>query len=170
MRRISTIRYSLSAKERYKRVIAAVHMVYRLVNSTYSTKELLIRLTRIICQLVGASSSCVHVLDNHGKKLKLIAVFNGKINILYEKKADLDKATRDETFVVRGGTIVRERFIGLPLVSDENIGAIFMRRTPRERPLSPHLVSGGPFALHWRWHITMFSSIAHRATGVALRR
>lgn len=43
-----------------------------------------------------------------------------------------------------------------------------MTETPRERPLSPHLVSGGPFALHWRWHITMFSSIAHRATGVAL--
>jgi succinate dehydrogenase / fumarate reductase cytochrome b subunit len=43
-----------------------------------------------------------------------------------------------------------------------------MTETPRERPLSPHLVSGGPFAFHWRWHITMFSSIAHRTTGVAL--
>jgi len=134
MKKPSAIKYNLSAKERYKRVIAAVHMVYRLVNSTYSTKELLIRLTRIICQLVGASSSCVHVLDNHGKKLKLIAVFNGKINILYEKKTDLDKASRDERRVVKGDTIIRERFIGLPLVSDENIGAIFMRRKPHDRP------------------------------------
>jgi succinate dehydrogenase / fumarate reductase cytochrome b subunit len=31
----------------------------------------------------------------------------------------------------------------------------------RERPMSPHLSV-------WRWHITMASSIAHRATGVAL--
>ena len=31
----------------------------------------------------------------------------------------------------------------------------------RERPLSPHLTV-------WRWHITMASSIAHRATGFAL--
>jgi succinate dehydrogenase / fumarate reductase cytochrome b subunit len=31
----------------------------------------------------------------------------------------------------------------------------------RERPLSPHLQV-------WRWHITMLSSILHRATGVAL--
>jgi succinate dehydrogenase / fumarate reductase cytochrome b subunit len=31
----------------------------------------------------------------------------------------------------------------------------------RERPLSPHLTI-------WRWHITMASSIFHRATGVAL--
>jgi succinate dehydrogenase / fumarate reductase cytochrome b subunit len=31
----------------------------------------------------------------------------------------------------------------------------------RERPLSPHLQV-------WRWHITMLSSILHRATGIAL--
>jgi succinate dehydrogenase / fumarate reductase cytochrome b subunit len=31
----------------------------------------------------------------------------------------------------------------------------------RERPLSPHLQV-------WRWHITMATSILHRATGVAL--
>ena len=31
----------------------------------------------------------------------------------------------------------------------------------RERPISPHLQV-------WRWHLTMFTSIAHRATGVAL--
>ena len=40
---------------------------------------------------------------------------------------------------------------------------------PRERPVSPHLVTGGlgspPL---WRWHITMWTSILHRATGCAL--
>ena len=34
-------------------------------------------------------------------------------------------------------------------------------KTPREPPLSPHLSI-------WRWHITMATSILHRATGVAL--
>jgi len=34
-------------------------------------------------------------------------------------------------------------------------------KVPRERPLSPHLQV-------WRWHITMATSILHRATGVAL--
>ena len=32
---------------------------------------------------------------------------------------------------------------------------------PRPRPLSPHIGV-------WRWHVTMFTSIAHRATGMAL--
>jgi succinate dehydrogenase / fumarate reductase cytochrome b subunit len=41
--------------------------------------------------------------------------------------------------------------------------------TPRERPVSPHLVTGGLGSpLLWRWHITMWTSILHRATGVAL--
>ena len=34
-------------------------------------------------------------------------------------------------------------------------------KAPRERPLSPHLQV-------WRWHITMLTSILHRATGGAL--
>jgi succinate dehydrogenase / fumarate reductase cytochrome b subunit len=34
-------------------------------------------------------------------------------------------------------------------------------KVPRARPLSPHLQV-------WRWHITMATSILHRATGVAL--
>lgn len=34
-------------------------------------------------------------------------------------------------------------------------------RAPRERPMSPHLQV-------WRWHITMWTSILHRASGVAL--
>lgn len=33
--------------------------------------------------------------------------------------------------------------------------------TPTDRPLSPHLQV-------WRWHVTMLSSILHRASGVAL--
>ena len=32
---------------------------------------------------------------------------------------------------------------------------------PAARPLSPHLQV-------WRWHVTLFCSIAHRATGMAL--
>jgi succinate dehydrogenase / fumarate reductase, cytochrome b subunit len=34
-------------------------------------------------------------------------------------------------------------------------------RGPRARPLSPHVQI-------WRWHVTMATSILHRATGVAL--
>lgn len=39
----------------------------------------------------------------------------------------------------------------------------------REPPVSPHLMTGGfGSPLLWRWHITMWTSIIHRATGVGL--
>jgi succinate dehydrogenase / fumarate reductase cytochrome b subunit len=39
----------------------------------------------------------------------------------------------------------------------------------REPPLSPYLLTGGLFSrLLWRWHITMWTSILHRVTGVGL--
>ena len=39
----------------------------------------------------------------------------------------------------------------------------------RERPKSPHLVTGGLGSpLLWRWHITMWTSILHRVSGVGL--
>jgi len=42
-------------------------------------------------------------------------------------------------------------------------------KTRREPPVSPHLMTGGLGSpLLWRWHITMWTSILHRATGVAL--
>ena len=34
-------------------------------------------------------------------------------------------------------------------------------RGPQDRPMSPHLQV-------WRWHVTMLTSILHRATGIAL--
>src|ERR1700756_5543093 len=40
-------------------------------------------------------------------------------------------------------------------------GAGPVPRGPADRPLSPHLSV-------WRWHITMLTSILHRATGMAL--
>ena len=42
-------------------------------------------------------------------------------------------------------------------------------KTPRERPTSPHLVTGGLGSPRlWRWHITMWTSILHRVSGVGL--
>jgi len=43
------------------------------------------------------------------------------------------------------------------------------KATPRERPVSPHLMTGGfGSPLLWRWHITMLTSILHRASGIGL--
>ena len=109
-------------------------MVYRLVNSTYNAKELLLRLTRLVCQILHASSSCVDILDPTKKKIMLVAAFNNGINMLIEKKSDLTQVSREEEDVAAGMSITKKRLIGLPLVADDNIGAIFIRRKKKEKP------------------------------------
>jgi len=112
----------------YRQVLSAVHMVYRLVNSTYNTNELLLRLTRLICQIIHASSASVLILDPAKKKVALVAKFNNKINMLIEKKNELEVISQKERDVCFGKDIVQKRLIGLPLVADDNIGAILIYR------------------------------------------
>ena len=131
-----SIRNSSTLTKKYRLVLSAVHMVYRLVNSTFNTKELLLRMTRLVCQIIHASSSDIFLLDPIKKKIILIAAFNNRINMLIEKKAEIDAVPPEEVEVALGATINKERLIGLPLVADDNIGAIFIRRKRNEAPFS----------------------------------
>jgi HD-GYP domain-containing protein (c-di-GMP phosphodiesterase class II) len=111
-------------------------MVYRLVNSTYNVRELSLRLSRLLCQFIKASSSRVMVIDPETKKIKLVAVFDNKINILLTKKKDLDNITEKEIRTAEGYVIFEPFMIGLPLVADDNIGAIFVQRQHGEQPFT----------------------------------
>ena len=115
-------------KQRYRLILSAVHMVYRLVNSTYNVKELSLRLTRLLCQFIKASSARVFILDPTSKNVLLIAIFDNKINILLNKKKDVAKITAKERRVTEGYAVVEKRLIGIPLVADDNVGAIFIKR------------------------------------------
>ncbi len=118
--------------KKYRLILSAVHMVYRLVNSTYNVQELTLRLTRLLCQFIKASSSSVYILDPHKKKLAMIAIFDNKINMLKNKKSELADISEVEKKVTLGYIVFEKHLIGLPLVADDNIGAIFVRRKPNE--------------------------------------
>jgi HD-GYP domain-containing protein (c-di-GMP phosphodiesterase class II) len=107
-------------------------MIYRLVNSTYNVQELALRLTRLLCQFIKANSSSIYLLDPKKKKLFLIAIFDNQINILINKKKDLANVPAKELRVTQGYPIYEGHLIGLPLVADENVGAIFIRRRKQE--------------------------------------
>ena len=123
--------YSTPTKK-YRLILSAVHMVYRLVNSTYHLEELTLRLTRLLCQFIKASSSTIYLLDPQTKKVTLIAIFNNKINILKTKKKDVEQITEQERRVTQGYVIFEKHVIGLPLVADDNLGAIFIHRKKSE--------------------------------------
>ena len=115
-------------------VLSAVHMVYRLINSTYNVKELSLRLTRLLCQFIQASSAAIFIIDPKTGKVSLIAIFNNKINILIDKKKEIAQHVgKREKKVIDGYVILEKHLIALPLVADDNFGAVFIRRARKEK-------------------------------------
>ena len=122
--------------KKYKLVLSAVHMVYRLVNATFNVKELSLRLTRLLCQFIHASSSSVYILDPVKKRIVLIAVFDNKINVMIDKKKELAEVPEEEIRVTSGNSIFEKWRLGVPLVADDNVGAIIIRRKRNEKPFN----------------------------------
>lgn len=125
---------SSTLTKKYRQTLSAVHMVYRLINSTYNVKELSLRLTRLLCQFIKADSSAIYILDPQKRRLGLIAIYDNKINIWINKKKDLLKAPEKEKRVTQGDAIFEKHLVGLPLVADENVGAILVRRDKHQPP------------------------------------
>ncbi|MEW5895252.1 MAG: HD domain-containing phosphohydrolase [Candidatus Omnitrophota bacterium] len=119
-------------KQQCHMILSAVHMVYRLVNSTYNVRELSLRLTRLLCQFIKAQSARVFILDPDQKKIVMVAIFDNQINILLDKKKDLQKISRKELRVTEGYPLIESHLLGLPLVADDTVGAIFVKRARKE--------------------------------------
>lgn len=119
-----------------QKIFSAVHMVYRLVNSTYNVRELILRLTRLLCQFIKADSGTVFILDTAKRRIAMIAIFDNKINIFLDRKEQMRQITAKELRVTQGYALQELRFIGLPLVADDIIGAIFVKRPSRSQPFS----------------------------------
>ncbi len=132
---MSTKNSSILTKK-YRLVLSAVHMVYRLVNATFNVKELILRLTRLVCQLIHADAAYVYILDPAKKKIVLIAAFNNRINMVIEEKEKIAQVSESEKAVAFGASIYKRRLIGIPLVGDDNIGAIFISRKNQQKPFT----------------------------------
>lgn len=113
-------------------ILSAVHMVYRLVNSTYNVQELTLRLTRLVCQFIKADSAKVYILDAQKQRIKLIANFDNKINVLSTKRKDTIKISMEERKVTKGYPIFEDHRIGIPLIADDAVGAIFVMRKKKD--------------------------------------
>ena len=127
---------SIPTTKRYHLILSAVHMVYRLVNSTYTVKELTLRLTRLLCQFIRASSASVYLVHPVKKNVVICASFDNQINIWRDKPRELKDVGEDVLSVTRGASVLKEDCIGLPLVADDYLGAIFIRRGNSQEPFN----------------------------------
>lgn len=132
--KVTTVR-APSAKQRHRLILSAVHMMYRLVNSTYNLRELCLRLTRLLCHFVKARSITILLLDPERKRPMLAASFKNGINIFKDKR-ELKNLGSLEKKVLRGQAVYTPLCIAIPLVTDEIIGALFLKRGPDDDPFN----------------------------------
>lgn len=128
-----TIPSALSASKRYQSLVAAVHMVYRLVNATHTVEELSLRLTRLLCQFVRASSASVLLLDSTKKRFEMKASFDNQINTLTMKR-QIKNLDPQLIMVAKGKALRQAHLLALPLVADDYLGVLLVCRESSENP------------------------------------
>ncbi len=123
--------YSTLTK-RYKLALSTIHMVYRLVNSTYDLKELLLRLAKLICQILDAQHCVIILLDPTKKHCTLKAVVSARKKSIVDKKYRITNGIEGK--VVRTGEAqLTDRNLAAPLIGEDLVGAVILRRKTKLR-------------------------------------
>ncbi len=118
---------------KYKTLISSVHSIYRLVNSTFELKDLVSRLARLICQIFRARYCLILIMDPTRKYSTMKVVVSGKKKLVIDKNKRI--TNRVEKKIIRNFTAIRNDYLlGIPLVSEDIMGLIIIKRTKMERP------------------------------------
>lgn len=125
-------RSSLTLTKRYKALPSTIHTIYRLINSTYDLKNLLLRLSRLVCQILESHKCSMLILDPSRQKITLRCTTkpNTKCSIYRGSQPYSGVEKR----VIHKSAVVRNSFtLAVPLIADDLIGAIILKRKKNER-------------------------------------
>jgi putative nucleotidyltransferase with HDIG domain len=112
---------------RYKTLVSSNHSIYRLINSTFEVKELLLRLSRLICQILSARYCLILLLDPTKKYSIFKCVVSGKKKYSCDKKTRI--SSRLEKKIIKAVSSTRSGdVLGVPLVCEDIIGLIIIKR------------------------------------------
>ncbi len=124
---------SLSPSKKYKTLISAIHAIYRLVNSTFELKDLVIRLARLICQISNSQYCLITLLDTTKEYSLLRCLVIGKKKHVFDKKTKI--SNRIEKRIIKKLTVInQDNLLGIPLVYEDITGIIVIKRDKKEPP------------------------------------
>jgi HD-GYP domain-containing protein (c-di-GMP phosphodiesterase class II) len=115
-------------------LMSAVHGIYRLVNSTFELKDMVCRLSRLVCQIFGARYCLILLLDPSKKfSLHKCMVSGKKKTVIIDRKKRI--TNRIEKKIIRTFSAIRSDYLmGIPLVSEDVMGIIIVKRSLEAMP------------------------------------
>ncbi|MDD5018868.1 MAG: HD domain-containing protein [Candidatus Omnitrophica bacterium] len=125
---MSTKNY-LTLTKKYKALISALHSIYRLINTTYDLTDLASRLTKLLSQIFKADHSTFVLLTaskNHKRIATRCSIDNNKRQVS-NKKTPV-KSGLEVKIVSTSSAIKKDDILAVPLISDDIIGYIIIRR------------------------------------------
>jgi putative nucleotidyltransferase with HDIG domain len=124
---------SLTHTKKYKTLISSIHSIYRLVNSTFELKDLIIRLSKLMSQIFNARY-CRIVLLDHTKEYALFqCAVDGRKRHILDKRIAI--SNRMERRIIRTvSSLKQSHMLGAPFVCEDIIGFVILRRNKNERP------------------------------------
>ncbi len=123
----------LTPTKKYKSLISSSHSIYRLVNSTYELKDLVSRLTRLICQIFNAQYCLILLLDQTKEYSALKCLISNRKKYIVDKKTKI--SGRIEKRIVKTlSSIRRDNLLGIPLICEDIIGMLIVKRTENKIP------------------------------------
>jgi len=104
-----------------------VHSIYRLVNATYGVRELVSRMSKLVCQFFN-SQYCQVVLLDPAKKYSVIkCLVNNNQKTIFDKKIKITEPL--ELKIIKHSTSVRKgNLLAIPLISEDLTGFIIIKR------------------------------------------
>ena len=125
------IKNYLTPTKKYKALTSAIHSVFRVINSTYELKDLIIRLTRLTGQIFHANYCSIILLDPSQKYSLLRCQVNAKKKYIIDKKKKIsDRISR--RVIKHLSSIRKDYLLAVPLVSEDIIGLIVLKRPATE--------------------------------------
>jgi len=121
---MNTKNYSTPTK-RYKRLVSAIHNIYRLLTSTYELRDFMIRFTRLIAQMFGAKYSMVLLLDASKKYSVFRCVISGKKRFISETRKRISSAL-EKKIINTAQTIKKRHFLAVPIICEDIMGIIVL--------------------------------------------
>jgi HD-GYP domain-containing protein (c-di-GMP phosphodiesterase class II) len=129
---MSTRNYSTHTKK-YKTLISAIHSIFRLVNSTFEVKDLVVRMARLICQIFNVRYCLIVLLDTTKKYSLLKCLISSRNRYVIDKKTKI--LNRLEKRIIRTTASIRNaHFLAMPLVSEDIMGLIIIKREKHKIP------------------------------------
>jgi len=117
----------LTPTKKYKSLVSASHSIYRLVNSTYELKDLVSRLSRLICQIFHAPYCLIILLDAAQKYSMLKCLISDRKKYIIDKKVKISNGI-EKRILKKLSSVRYDNVLGIPVIAEDIIGLIVIKR------------------------------------------